>query len=301
VFRSLLASLVFAAGVVLSVPALGDNASSLAPNEIPSASPVIGAATGTEETEIESEEPLEAPNASEIPAQGEAFSPTAFPIVATNPATLITSVSAKLNGSLNPNGLPTTFRFQYGRTTNYGSHTTSQTRTGNTARPVSANIGGLTAHTTYHFRLVATNATGTRYGNDRTFTTTTASTCNIAGHWAGTVNGTWYSPYCSWTGTAFVSAIITQNGATISAVVDYDGIPCFNGYTCGILDFANTTGYLTGSIANCPLVNVTYHGTVISGACSGQTITAPATLMLNGNTLSGTSPGGFTVILTRQP
>ena len=95
--------------------------------------------------------------------------------------------------------------------------------------------------------------------------------------------------------------MITQNGTTISGVVDYDGIPCFNSYTCGVLDFANTTGYLTGSTGNCPLVNVTYHGTAISGACSGQTITAPATLTLNGNTLSGTSPGGFTVVLTRQP
>ena len=182
VVRSLVASIVFAAGLVLSVAALGDNASLVAQNEMSSASPVIGAGIETEETETESGNALEIPNASEIPTQVEPFSPTAFPIVATNPATLITSSSARLNGSLNPNGLPTTFFFQYGRTTNYGNRTTSQTRTGNTARPVSANIGGLTAHTTYHFRLVATNATGTRYGNDRTFTTTTASTCNIAGH-----------------------------------------------------------------------------------------------------------------------
>ena len=300
VFRLLFASILFAAGVVLSGPVLGDNASLLALNEIPSASPIIGVGTGTEETETDSSNALEIPNANEIPTQVETFSPTAFPIVATNPATLITSVSAKLNGSLNARGLPTTFYFQYGRTTNYGSRTAFQTRTGTTARPVSANVGGLTAHTTYHFRLVARNATGTRYGNDRTFTTTTASTCNIAGTWAGTVHGTWYGPYCSWTGTAFVSAIITQNGTTVSAVVDYDGIPCFSSYTCAILDFANTTGYLTGNSGNCPLFNVIYHGTTISGACSGQAITASATLTLNGNMLTGTSPGGFTVILTRQ-
>jgi hypothetical protein len=30
----------------------------------------------------------------------------------------------------------------------------------------------LTANTTYHFRIKATNSGGTRYGSDRTFTTT---------------------------------------------------------------------------------------------------------------------------------
>ena len=45
------------------------------------------------------------------------------------------------------------------------------TETGNTYRNITANVGGLTTHTTYHFRIVATNAGGTRMGNDRTFTT----------------------------------------------------------------------------------------------------------------------------------
>jgi len=44
--------------------------------------------------------------------------------------------------------------------------------TGNTYQSISANISGLTASTTYHFRIVATNSSGTTYGSDRTFTTT---------------------------------------------------------------------------------------------------------------------------------
>jgi hypothetical protein len=39
---------------------------------------------------------------------------------------------------------------------------------------VSANISGLSASTTYHFRIVATNSDGTRYGGDRIFTTLAA-------------------------------------------------------------------------------------------------------------------------------
>jgi sugar lactone lactonase YvrE len=96
---------------------------------------------------------------------------TGAPVVMTNPATFIASFSATLNGSLNPNGLPTTFHFQYGTTTNYGLTTAPQTRIGNTSQPVTANIIGLTAGTTYHFRIVASNADGTSYGSDKTFTT----------------------------------------------------------------------------------------------------------------------------------
>jgi hypothetical protein len=61
--------------------------------------------------------------------------------------------------------------FQYGRTISYGSRTPSQVKTGNNYQNVTANISGLSAHTTYHFRIVASNASGTRYGGDRTFTT----------------------------------------------------------------------------------------------------------------------------------
>jgi plastocyanin len=101
--------------------------------------------------------------------------PTGPPIVTTTLATLIASFSARLNGSVNPNGLTTTFHFEYGLTTSYGLTTPPQNRSGNTPQSVSANISGLTASTTYHFRIVASNADGTSFGGDRTFTTLTAT------------------------------------------------------------------------------------------------------------------------------
>ncbi len=45
------------------------------------------------------------------------------PIVATGSATLVTSSSATLNGTVNPNGLSTINIFQWGRTTSYGNAT----------------------------------------------------------------------------------------------------------------------------------------------------------------------------------
>src|SRR6476620_1046751 len=99
------------------------------------------------------------------------LTPTGPPVVLTNGATNVTASSGTLNGSLDPHGLATTVFFQYGTTTSYGSATPMQTQTGNTYRNITANVGGLAAHTTYHFRIVATNTGGTRMGNDRTFTT----------------------------------------------------------------------------------------------------------------------------------
>ena len=93
-------------------------------------------------------------------------------VVTTNAATNITNSSATLNGTVNPNGLTTTVHFsESGTTTNYGSTTANSNHTGNTTQNVSANITGLSPNTTYHFRLVATNNSGTKYGSDRTFST----------------------------------------------------------------------------------------------------------------------------------
>jgi phosphodiesterase/alkaline phosphatase D-like protein len=97
--------------------------------------------------------------------------PTGRPVVVTNPASLIMSHSATLNGAVYPHGFSTTVYFQYGRTISYGSRTPNQIKTGNNYQNVTANIAGLTAHTTYHFRIVGTNTAGTRYGGDRTLIT----------------------------------------------------------------------------------------------------------------------------------
>jgi hypothetical protein len=97
--------------------------------------------------------------------------PTGLPVVTTNPATNITNSSATLHGSLDPHGLTTHVYFQYGRTTAYAHSTAMQSQTGNTFRNIAANISGLSTHTAYHFRIVATNSAGTRFGSDRIFTT----------------------------------------------------------------------------------------------------------------------------------
>lgn len=90
----------------------------------------------------------------------------------TEAATSITSSSATLNGIINLGAGYTTYYFQYGTTTSYGTETEStNTGSGTGYIPVSADATGLAVYTTYHYRIVATGSGGAIYGNDETFTT----------------------------------------------------------------------------------------------------------------------------------
>ncbi|MFH0887905.1 MAG: hypothetical protein V1871_01705 [Planctomycetota bacterium] len=94
------------------------------------------------------------------------------PTCTTNPATNVTHYSAKLNGSVNSNGIATLAYFNYGKTMSYGINAGYQFIFGTTPVNVSAAINGLSFNTLYNFRLVGTNSAGTTYGNNLTFTTT---------------------------------------------------------------------------------------------------------------------------------
>src|SRR5439155_17492828 len=66
----------------------------------------------------------------------------------------------------------TSYHFEYGTTATYGASTpAADAGAGGADVPVSATLSGLAASTTYHYRLVATNAVGTTFGTDRTVVT----------------------------------------------------------------------------------------------------------------------------------
>ena len=95
-----------------------------------------------------------------------------LPIVSGTAVTGVGGSSAVLQGNVNPNDRPTTFLFEYGTTMAYGSTTAQGSLPKSKSnKPVSANVVGLQAETTYHFRLVATNSKGTTRGPDVSFTT----------------------------------------------------------------------------------------------------------------------------------
>ena len=115
-----------------------------------------------------------------VQIQGPSVAPTETMV-----PTAITFKSARLNGFINPNGASTTACFEYGTTTSYGS-TTASGMFGTTAQEIGFVLTGLTPDTTYHYRIVASSATGTNRGSDAQFTTLPVSTASAQAWVAGT-------------------------------------------------------------------------------------------------------------------
>ena len=93
-------------------------------------------------------------------------------------ATGVNKGEAALHGTVNPQGSETTYHFEYGMSTSYGSDVpVSGASAGSGLSDVeeSETIAGLQPDTVYHYRLVASNSGGTTYGVDRTFQTSTWS------------------------------------------------------------------------------------------------------------------------------
>jgi len=98
------------------------------------------------------------------------------PVVVTSSAESVTTTTATLEGSVDPDNAETTYFFQYGTTTIYGLQTAPTTvDAGSTTVSVSAPVRGLKTATSYVFRLVASNSKGTSYGVPQYLITATRS------------------------------------------------------------------------------------------------------------------------------
>jgi hypothetical protein len=95
-----------------------------------------------------------------------------LPAASTGGVSSVTPSSAVLHGSLDAKAHPTNYVFQYGTTKFYGGQTPlAPGGQASSTIQVSQAIGGLQANTTYHYRILATSASGATPGVDRTFKT----------------------------------------------------------------------------------------------------------------------------------
>ncbi len=112
-----------------------------------------------------------------------AFTVPAAPALGPATATNLSSTFVDLHAQVNPLGSATTYRFEYDKTPYVGEERHgvsvpvpdasigSGGPTGSSLEAVVQHVGGLAPGTTYHFRLVAENGVGARFGPDETFTT----------------------------------------------------------------------------------------------------------------------------------
>ncbi len=84
----------------------------------------------------------------------------------------LTATSARLVATVNPNGLPTTYQFRYGPTTDYGQVEPEQEGTieaANSDQHREVTLSGLQPGVVYHYTIVVKNADGTTTAEDHTF------------------------------------------------------------------------------------------------------------------------------------
>ncbi len=148
------------------------------------------------------------------------------PLVVTDPASGIGADFATLNGQVHTFGVATTVSFQWGTDTNYGNTVTADQSPVTSAAffPVTASLSSLANNTTYHYRVVASNVNGTKYGQDVTFTIGTVGTpptavtnaATAVGSEIATLNGTVNAKGSAAT-VIFEYGLDTNYGRTVTA------------------------------------------------------------------------------------
>lgn len=184
------------------------------------------------------------------------------PVATTIAATTVTHNSAQLNGSVNPNGAGTTYYFEYGTTTSYGSKTNSvNAGSGTSGVSVNSPVTGLSPNATYHFRLVATNNGGTKYGTDLTFTTlvppqgvptvTTTAATNITHNFAQ-LNGS-----------------VNPNGANTTYYFEYGTTINYGSKTNSVSAGSGTSTVFVNNPITSLIPNTTYHFRLVATNSGG--------------------------------
>jgi hypothetical protein len=198
------------------------------------------------------------------------------PSVTTEAATSVTETGATLKGQVNPNGAATTYQFEYGTTTSYGTKVPAAAESvgsGTTNVAVSKAISGLKGNTIYHYRLSATNASGTTFGEDKTSTTpmlptvTTGAAGGVKEHEA-TLNG-----------------FVTPNGSATTYQFEY----------------GTTTSYGTKVPLSPESVGSGTTAVAVSKAISGLTEGAEYHYRVVASNVAGTAKGADKTLKTTHP
>jgi len=210
------------------------------------------------------------------------------PSVTTLAASGVTGSAATLNGNINPNGLASTYYFEWGTTLSYGNSTTiTSAGSGTSNLPVSAGISGLTAGTTYHYRLVGVNVDGTTYGNDMIIipgaaAVTTATTSGLTMTTATSGGNVLYDGGFAVTARGVCWSTTINPVATGNHTTDGSGTGTFTSAIAGLT--ANTTYHVRAYATN---VNGTFYGDDIGFTTLCGVYSLPFSESFPGTTIPG--------------
>ncbi|MFH0991063.1 MAG: FG-GAP-like repeat-containing protein [bacterium] len=215
-----------------------------------------------------------------------------LPSVTTVTATSITSSTASLNGTINPNGSTTTAYFEWGTSSALASYSTTQSQSigsGTSAITFSASLSSLTLSTNYYFRAVGQNSAGTQKGSIISFVTggavgipTITSFSPTSGPigTAVTITGTNFNPTASNNIVYFGAVKATVTLATSTSLT----VTTPTGATYAPITVTDTTTHLMAYSAS-PF-NVTFTG--------GGSVTA-SSFAVKVDFATGTNPCGLAI------
>ena len=198
------------------------------------------------------------------------------PAVTTGQATKITTTTAVLNAAVRPNSSQTTVGFQYGITSAYGQVSGNHVvGAGAKSVTVSIKITGLTPGTIYHYRVVASNNSGSAIGTDRTFTTAGPPPAAVVTGPAVSILKT----------AATVTGSVNPEGADTSWVVQYGVSTTYSAQTIPSQSLAKVstslpvsaslTGLASGTLFHYRIVAF-HNGNVVSAGADATFFTEPA-------------------------
>lgn len=177
------------------------------------------------------------------------------PVIA--PAQGVEQTAAVAAATISPRIARTTYRFEYGSTTAYGTATPETAATGTSA---TALLGGLLPETAYRYRIVATNPFGTTQAAGGAFTTLAYRPPTAATGGAGEIGPT----------SATLTATVNPNGKATTVVFEL-GPTAGYGSTTGAVSLAAGNASIPVSVAVDGLSPAsTYHFRVVATNELGQ-------------------------------
>ena len=209
-------------------------------------------------------------------------------------ASSVTANAATVNGTVNPEATASSYYFEYGTTTSYGTRTSEISAGAGTSNVAAKQaICGLAAGTTYHFRVAATNSTGTTYGEDETFTTAASGTSS-----------------CPSTTTEAATNVATTE-ATLNGTVNPDGLETKYYFEYGTSTaYGNQTtegnaGSGTGNVKTSSTITglapgTTYHFRVVATNSAGTSYGADDTLTTRSTNAPTVTTGSATDVTTAE-
>jgi len=195
-----------------------------------------------------------------------------LPELAAAEASAVGVGGATLNGTADANGLSTAVVFEYGTDgVNFPNSVsaTPGTVTGSTATTVSATIGGLSAGTTYRYRVRGTSSAGTAVSATvEPFVTLVAPTATTTG--SSEVAAAW----------AAVSGMVNANNASTSVIFEYgtDGVSFPLSVTASPSPVAGVGDTVVSAVLTGLAEDTTYHFRVRATSAAGSATGAVRTL-----------------------